>query len=267
MPYVNSEGVRIHYEVEGQGPPLVLMHGFFGNLKMWRSFGYVKELKGDYRLILLDARSHGDSDKPHDPQAYTPELMTGDVVAVLNDLSVEKANYWGYSMGGGIGFQLTRYHPSRFNSYILGGQTPYQFSEAHKQLPNLIDTMLKLGIEKGPEAAIAFREKTLGPVESDEIKQRMRNNDYKALYILGQTRAWHIRSDRHTTDDMLSRIAAPCLLYAGERDAEYDGMKEAAKHIPDASFISIPGLNHLETYERSDPILPHVKRFLSRVTG
>ncbi len=89
MPYTNSQGVRIHYEVEGRGPSLVLMHGFSSNLKTWRFYGYVKDLKGDYRLILLDARGHGDSDKPHDPKAYGPEMRTDDVVAVLNDLGVE----------------------------------------------------------------------------------------------------------------------------------------------------------------------------------
>ncbi len=263
MPYVNSHGVRIHYEVEGQGPPLVLQHGFSSNLKTWSFYGYMKELKGDYLLILLDARGHGDSDKPHDPQAYGPEMMTGDVVAVLNDLGVEKANYWGYSMGAWIGFQLIRYHPSRFSSYILGGTSLYsRQSETQKQLPNLIDTMLKFGIEKGPEAAIAFREKTLGRVASDEIKQRMRNNDYKALYALRQN-----RSERPTADNLLTLIAVPCLLYAGERDAVHDSAEKAAKHVTAGNFISIPGLNHLETYERCDPILPHAKKFLSRVTS
>lgn len=73
MPYVNNEGVRIYYEVEGQGPPLVLIAGLTGNLKTWRLYGYVKELKGDYRLILLDPRGHGDSDKPHNQK---PTLLS-----------------------------------------------------------------------------------------------------------------------------------------------------------------------------------------------
>lgn len=268
MPYVDSAGVRIYYEVEGQGPPLVLIAGLTGNLKTWRLYGYVKELKGDYRLILLDPRGHGDSDKPHDPKAYTPELMTGDIVAVLNDLGVEKANYWGYSMGGGLGYQLTRYHPSRFNSYILGGQTPYPLSEAQKQTVNLLETMLSLGVEKGPEAVIVFLEKTLGRSYLAHEKERIRDNDYKALYILWQTRAWHMQSDKSTTDDLFSRITTPCLLYAGERDVEYDGMKEATKHIPDSRFISLPSLDHGGAFFLGrDLILPHVKSFLARVTS
>ena len=70
MPYVNSQGLRIHYQVEGDGPPLVLQHGFSDSLESWYDFGYVDALKPDYTLILVDARGHGQSGKPHDPDAY-----------------------------------------------------------------------------------------------------------------------------------------------------------------------------------------------------
>jgi pimeloyl-ACP methyl ester carboxylesterase len=83
---VTNQGVRIYYEVEGQGPPLVLMHGTGTSRKLWRAFGsralgYVKELRTDYQLIVVDARGHGDSEKPYDIQSYSPEFMTGDIVA------------------------------------------------------------------------------------------------------------------------------------------------------------------------------------------
>ena len=58
MPFANNQGVRIHYEVEGKGPPLVLQHGFSDSLQTWYELGYVDGLKSDYRLILLDARGH-----------------------------------------------------------------------------------------------------------------------------------------------------------------------------------------------------------------
>lgn len=262
MPYVNNHGVRIHYEVEGHGQPLVLLSGLTRNLKTWRLYGYVKELKGDYLLILLDARGHGESEKPHDPQAYGPEMMTADVVAVLNDLGIEHANYWGYSMGSRIGYQLTRYHPSRFSSYILGGSSPYpRRSETEKQFANHGNTMVRLGVEKGPEAVIAFLEKWRGRSYLAHEKERIRGNDYEALYAIWQ------RGPMVVDNDLLAQISVPCLLYAGDRDASYDGVKEAAKHIPDASFISIPSLAHSPAYERSEFILPHAMRFLLRVTG
>lgn len=71
MPHANHRGVRNHYQVEGEGPPLVLQHGFTHSLRRWYLHGYVEALREDHRLILVDARGHGSSDKPHDPSAYT----------------------------------------------------------------------------------------------------------------------------------------------------------------------------------------------------
>ena len=104
MPYVNSHGVRIHYQTEGDGPPLVLQHGFTDSLDGWYEYGYVPALQHHYRLILLDARGHGGSEKPHESAAYEARLFVADILAVLDDLHIPKAHFWGYSMGGRIGF-------------------------------------------------------------------------------------------------------------------------------------------------------------------
>lgn len=106
MPYAENQGVRIHYRVEGAGPPLLLQHGFAGSLEAWREFGYVAALRHDYQCILLDARGHGSSDKPHNPSAYDLPSRVGDIVAVLDALRLPKAHFFGYSMGGWIGFGL-----------------------------------------------------------------------------------------------------------------------------------------------------------------
>ena len=70
MPYADNDGIRIHYQVEGEGPPLVLQHGFSESVVDWYEVGYVDALRSDYRLILIDARGHGASDKPHDTDSY-----------------------------------------------------------------------------------------------------------------------------------------------------------------------------------------------------
>lgn len=92
MPYVNNNGVRIHYQVDGDGPPLVLMHGLTQSLEDWYEFGWVEGLRKDYKLILIDHRGHGHSDKPHDPRAYGYELRMRDVLAVLDALNIDKAH-------------------------------------------------------------------------------------------------------------------------------------------------------------------------------
>jgi len=94
MPCANNQGVRIHYEVGGDGAPLVLLHGLSETYEIWHISGYVESLKKEYRLILVDARGHGNSDKPHDSEAYTMKLMVSDVVAVLDSLNVSKPIFW-----------------------------------------------------------------------------------------------------------------------------------------------------------------------------
>ena len=68
MPYVDNDGVKIHYHVEGNGPDIVMQHGLTNSMQNWYAYGFVEELKKSNRLILIDARGHGKSDKPHDPE-------------------------------------------------------------------------------------------------------------------------------------------------------------------------------------------------------
>src|SRR5262249_18139552 len=106
-----NHGTRIYYQSEGTGPPLVLQHGFSQSIEDWYECGYVDALKHDYRLILVDARGHGSSDKPHDPAAYGLDKRAGDVVAVLDAIGISRAHFWGYSMGSWIGFGMAAFAP------------------------------------------------------------------------------------------------------------------------------------------------------------
>ncbi len=134
MLFANNNGVRIHYEVEGKGPALILQHGIGATLERWRQYGFTQELGKYYRLILVDARGHGQSDKPHDPEAYKAARIAGDYVAILDILGIQKAIYYGYSMGGMIGFNcIARCALSRFHAPIFGGASPFGLrTEAEK---------------------------------------------------------------------------------------------------------------------------------------
>ena len=125
MPFARNGGVRIHYETAGNGPALVLHHGTMGSGPDWADLGYVGALQDGHRLILIDARGHGQSDKPHDGAAYDLRLRAADVVAVLDDLGVPSASFLGYSMGGWIGFGLAKHFPQRIDAFIIGGAHAY----------------------------------------------------------------------------------------------------------------------------------------------
>jgi pimeloyl-ACP methyl ester carboxylesterase len=252
MPYIKNQNVRIHYRVEGEGPPLVLQHGYTDSLESWYEYGYVDALQHDYRLILIDARGHGASDKPHDPDAYATEHQVADILAVLDGIDVPRAHFWGFSMGGQIGFGLARYAASRFASLILGGADPYQGNRAERDqwLP-----LLRQGME-------GFIERIWGSASaiSPAFRTRLLANDVEAM-IANRIKTM----ERSGFADVLPTMDMPCLLYAGENDGRYPGILASIPHIRNATFVSLPGLNHAESFYRRDFVLPHVRKFLPAV--
>lgn len=254
MPYADNNGVRIHYEVEGQGPPLVLHHGFAGWLENWYDTGYVGALKDDYQLILLDARGHGASDKPHEPEAYGLELMSRDVLAVMEATGTGRAHFWGFSMGGRIGFAMHRFFPTRLQSLIIAAAG---LTEASPDKPNPGREQQIALMRQGHGAWLAYWEKACGPWWSPEMRNRLSASDLEA-HIAQQG-----PQEPVGLEDTARTMALPCLVYAGERDPGYAGAKRAAEIIPGAVFVSFPGLGHVDVLGRKDLIVPHIRQFLA----
>ena len=116
-----SNGVRIHYVDQGSGQPVVLLHGFSGSLdSSWVETSVLPKLATDYRVIALDYRGYGQSDKPHDPKSYGLH-MGHDVVRLLDHLNIARAHIVGHSMGAGITAKLLTTHPDRFVTATLSG--------------------------------------------------------------------------------------------------------------------------------------------------
>ena len=118
--FFDSEGVKIHYIDEGKGSAVILLHGFTSSLRSWRRMGTISLLAQSRRVVALDARGHGESDKPHDEAAYGLE-MARDVIRLMDHLGIERAHLIDYSMGSMISMKLITQWPERFRSAILGG--------------------------------------------------------------------------------------------------------------------------------------------------
>jgi pimeloyl-ACP methyl ester carboxylesterase len=117
----DANGVKIHYVTAGQGEPVILIHGLESDaLINWRLPGIFRDLAQDHRVLALDLRGHGGSDKPRDENAYGLELME-DVVRLLDNLKIAKAHVVGYSLGGMVAFKLIAKHPDRVLSASIGG--------------------------------------------------------------------------------------------------------------------------------------------------
>jgi pimeloyl-ACP methyl ester carboxylesterase len=256
MPYANNRGVRIYYDVEGQGPPLMLAHGGTGSLDAWRQYGYTEPMRGEFRLILFDARGHGRSDRPHEASM---SIMADDAVAVLDSAGVTKTYYWGYSMGSAIGFDLAVRHASRFNGFILGGISPYRWPEVMVEPLRATLEAFRLRLTD-PEAYLKLTEGFFKrPLTAEERRELLAKDAEADIAILSALVNW-----RPLTNDELAGINVPCLLYCGDEDPYHDGAKEGVANMPDARFVSLAGRNHSTV--SADIVLPHVKEFLARVS-
>lgn len=117
----DSDGVKIHYLVTGQGEPVILIHGLTASIAMnWEFPGLVAELAKNYQVIALDCRGHGQSDKPTHEGDYG-QKMVDDVLRLMDHLHVPKACFVGYSMGGMITMKILTTHPERVTSAVIGG--------------------------------------------------------------------------------------------------------------------------------------------------
>jgi pimeloyl-ACP methyl ester carboxylesterase len=112
--FFDSNGVRIRYVDQGQGPPVVLIHDYTGTIERhWINSGVFTSFVADHRVIALDCRGHGKSDKPTDPERYGAE-MSSDIVRLLDHLKVQRAHIVGFSMGAIIAGHLLTTNPERF---------------------------------------------------------------------------------------------------------------------------------------------------------
>jgi pimeloyl-ACP methyl ester carboxylesterase len=227
----DSKGVKIHYLVEGEGEPVVLIHGFVVNKEIqWGLPGIIKALAKDYRVIALDNRGHGKSDKPTDPKQYGMEMVE-DVVRLMDHLHIKKAHVVGYSMGAIITSKLMVAHPERLLSATLGGAGPFrEGTPPPKFIPELIDS-LEQGKGMGPLIVALTPPGKPKPTEEqiDQINQLMVGKRGKVLAAV--VRGW---KDLTVTDEQLKANKVPALALIGEVDPlkkSVDAIKDRMTHL------------------------------------
>lgn len=255
MPYANNQGVKIYYEVEGQGPPLMMGHGGLGDMSVWKDYGYVDRLKEQYRVILMDSRGHGKSDKLYDSSQYGYQLMVTDVITLLDHLGIDKTHYWGWSLNGLTAFGLAKHHPERLRSLIIGGASPYASDEPNQ--PNELAELLRRGVKDGVEVIVEGVRAWSGGAIPPAAEARLRRMDPRAHVAVQE--AWEVQPG---IEDVLPTMTMSCLLYIGEYD-EVEHCKEYIKQMPKASLFIVPGCTHSNTNLAVDLLVPRALEFLA----
>jgi pimeloyl-ACP methyl ester carboxylesterase len=248
----DSGGVKVAYLDEGKGEVVVLLHGFGGSTEeTWTKSPFAKEqflpaLKG-YRVLALDHRGHGNSDKPHDPKKYGVE-MADDVVRLLDHLKVKKAHVVGYSMGSMVAGKLLVAHPDRLLGVTFGGGGP--LLSPPKAFTDVIDATAE-SLEKGkgiaplimsltpegepkptPEQAAAFSEQFIG------------KKDQKAFAaVLRSRKGWEV------SEAEMKANKVPVQFVYGDREVGFlkDIVVGAKKALPKAGQVVVEKGDHGST--------------------
>ena len=263
MPYFDNDGIKIYYEIEGEGPPVVMIHGFSGNLELkWKETNWVETLKHNYRLILLDCRGHGKSDKPHG-DSYYGQKMTEDIIKLMEHLSIEKANFFGYSMGAHITFRILLTKPEIIISAILGGF-----------VLTLNDKQISKDIERIKRIIEAFRAERIDQVKKPMARAfrmvaELRENDLLALAAVqaGWLKDWYeTMTSPAQMRGSLKKIKVPVMTVVGSTELLPGDKTLVAQLVPDACHFQIQGKDHLTA--TSDPKFHMVvKAFLDFVNN
>ena len=226
----NSGGVEIAYQTAGEGPPILLIHGFASNARVnWWDTGWVRTLtEAGRRVISFDHRGHGASQKLYDSALYPAAEMAEDARRLLDHLGIVQADVMGYSMGARVSAFLTIAHPSRVRRAVLAGLASRMITGVGgaEAIALALDAPSRDDVtDKGALAFRLFAEQT--------------RSDLKAL-------AACIRSSREKiTLEELAGIRVPVLVVAGERDEVAGDVETLVRAIPGARGVTLPNRNHM----------------------
>ena len=230
MPSFHHGDVEISYLDEGEGDPILLVHGFASTKNVnWVYPTWVSELKkSGRRVIAFDNRGHGDSGKLYDSSAYEIDIMASDITALMDHLNIERADVMGYSLGSRMTAIVARNQPQRLRSAIFGG----------------IGIGLIEGGGPGENVAEALEADSLDDV-SDPVGRTFRafadqtRSDRRAL-------AACLRGSRRLmTREQAAGIAVPVLIAVGTADNIAGSAAALGKIIPGSKVLDIPSRDHM----------------------
>ncbi len=266
---VAIDGLAIHVDGAGEGPPLVLLHGFTGSSNTWRDLA--DGLAGEYRTIAPDLVGHARSDAPEAVERYAIGRAAADLVALLRALGHERAAWLGYSLGGRVALQVAADHPQVVAALVLEGASPGIADDAERAARRASDAALAQRIERdGVEAFVdewervplfasqlALPEEARAAVRATRLAQRARGlaNSLRGMGAGAQ-------SPLH---ERLPAIAAPTLLLAGSLDEKYVAIgRDMARTLPDATMRVVEGAGHAAHLERPEAFARLVEDHLRR---
>ena len=241
MPHARNalDGTCVYYEDDGgAGVPVAILGGFLDPVALVRDAPIVdalQEFRDEFRLIFVDHRGHGRSDKPHEEAAYAMPLRVADVAAVLDDLRIGRAHFIGISWGGRLCFGIAEHAQARVRSMVTIGQHPYAI-DPEGPLARVVAEALHASRDEGIGALVDAFEEIAGRYP-DAVRTAYLGCDAAAMRA-----AWRSAMNEGAIGEDLGTWSVRCLICVAEDDVDFfDQARRAAEEIPEAEFLSIPG--------------------------
>jgi pimeloyl-ACP methyl ester carboxylesterase len=231
MPKLNRDGVDIYYEVHGEGPTLLLTHGYSATSQMWK--GQVDAFGKTYKLVTWDMRGHGQSDYPDDQGVYSEAHTVADMAAILDAVGAKKAIVGGLSLGGYMSLAFNLAHPERVASLLIIDTGPgYRNDEAREGWNK---TSLK--------TAERYETEGLGRLASGSVE--MRTSTHRSADGLAKAARGMLTQKDARVISSLPAVAVPSLVVVGENDTPFLAASDyMAAKIPGARKVVIPNAGH-----------------------
>ncbi|ALX65941.1 alpha/beta fold hydrolase [Microbacterium sp. XT11] len=227
-----ADGTRLATYSWGEldAPVVVVVHGFASSARdTWVLTGWVRELtRAGYRVLALDQRGHGLSEKPHEPGAYGIRTLAADVETVMDTYLVDDAFYLGYSLGARVGWEVVRDLPQRIGRAVLGG-VPDGIPLARLNLDQV-----RAYLDDGTPVSDPTTQNYIA------LTERVPGNDLRALIALAEG----MRASRTIDPDPADAPTRPILFATGSKDAIIEGSRALASAAPNGRFFEIPDRNH-----------------------
>lgn len=267
---IATGGVNLHAVVEGDGPPVVLLHGFTGSAASMA--GTAAALRQYHRVIRIDLVGHGESDAPRDEAAYRMESCVDQVAGVVDSLDARPAHFIGYSMGGRVALALCAWRPEFAASATLIGARAGIADEGERAARvrddcALADRIEREGVSRFVDTWMALplfaSQRRLGEeVLATAREERLANRAHGlALSLRGMG-----AGAQPPLCDRLDRVLVPVCLVVGEEDARFRGIAEAlARALPRARVEIVPAAGHAAHLENPSAFLRTTRRFLAEV--
>ena len=231
MPKLDRDGVALYYEVAGDGPVVLLTHGFSATAQMWS--GQVEALKDRFKVVTWDMRGHGRTDYPQSQDAYSEEATVADMAALLDAVGADRAGIGGLSLGGYMSLAVHRAHPRRTRALLIIDTGPgYKNDEARAGWnANAI------------RRAERYEAEGLGDLSRASAEVRAASHR-DATGLAKAARGMLTQRDAHVIES-LPAVAVPAIVIVGEKDTPFLAASDyMAAKIPGAKKAVIPEAGH-----------------------